>query len=912
MIAYAVISTLYITGYQHVYSQTQPLSALVLGSSSESAVLDILESEGYAIHEVQAVPAALEAYSVIVITGSFDADGNFEVLRSFVEGGGGLVFSAGAVESLDPAANYEWLGAQTFGYSGIGENVTISTNNPFGLGLVEGDILMTQLPSQSGALGMGNLEGGANALALYTGGSVFAYNFESGGGRVYFQAYADGDSVQESATDLLKSGIIWSTPEPEPVIDVLPPGTQFSTGNERPDDSTSIVYSQGGPQSQDLPVPADPVRSIFVTADLGLVNPVLVFTVDGSEDNYSYHVPADRGVLLSFSEDLNITQVSFEVDDWLDGTGRVGYVTFREVPACSIPGGAMVSNPESIPSDATEAGVTGIPVDSVAIASPPIPVTSVLVGFDQEVNGYSLRFTTPEGQFGCPIQSQVMQVTFNQPTVLSDVAVQSDGPWGLVGYVEDLDGARVFARLSLPQGIALPGGYVMVPNPIVPAQLYRTDFTSDGPSILPVTLPDKRVSALWLEADSGIADQYIYFRSGGNWYYTEINEPGGSLIRFPAITSIDEIYASTGGQPGAVTVGYAYPAALNARAGLDQSVLEEQIVYLDGKKSSGPSGMTFEWTQVEGPEVELRDSNTATPSFGSPEVDEAGARISFRLVITGLDGSQSADSVVITVKNEKVPNNQPPVIGAINGATVNEGSQVVLAASAFDPDSDPLKYSWTQTGGPEQSLSGASTATLSFKAPEVEMNLTLTFQIKVADGLGHATTKDVTVTVIDVPRAAAPNTVGVTLPAFSAGEDQLVLENSQVLLTGEIQGSDTASAAPPSGYDFRWEQIAGVPVELKQTGLMTASFVAPQINEEASKLTFRLGAYGSNGLIVRSDDLSVTVNNSAPVQIEDEGPHGDSSSSSAATFEVKEPAFNAVQRVDAEPPSDIHMLTLQS
>jgi hypothetical protein len=147
----------------------------------------------------------------------------------------------------------------------------------------------------------------------------------------------------------------------------------------------------------------------------------------------------------------------------------------------------------------------------------------------------------------------------------------------------------------------------------------------------------------------------------------------------------------------------------------------------------------------------------------------------------------------------------------------------------------------------------------------------------------------------------------------------LVLEDSQVLLTGEILGGDTASAAPsstlpPSGYDFRWEQIAGVPVELKQTGLMNASFVAPQINEEASKLTFRLGAYGSNGLIVRSDDLSVTVNNSAPVQIEDEGPHGggSSSSSASATFEVKEPAFNAVQRVDAEPPSDIHMLTLQS
>ena len=98
------------------------------------------------------------------------------------------------------------------------------------------------------------------------------------------------------------------------------------------------------------------------------------------------------------------------------------------------------------------------------------------------------------------------------------------------------------------------------------------------------------------------------------------------------------------GQAGALTFGE-YEMANQpptASAGPNQSVAAGVKVQLNGLNST--PGVSFNWYQVSGSPVNLRNSNTATPSFTSPAVSEAGA------VVIGLtvelDGLVSTESTV--------------------------------------------------------------------------------------------------------------------------------------------------------------------------------------------------------------------------------------------------------------------------
>lgn len=889
VIALAVGSTLYIPGYQHVYSQSQPL-ALHYGAS-DSPIIEVMEDEGYVV-ESTVVFSDPSSYDVVILEGSLDSQGMSDII-DYVENGGGLVYLSGAAESLDLEANHGLLGAQALGFSGFGDNATISSSGPFGSNLLAGDPVRLQSAEQSGALWVNNLESGADSLASYASGNVFAYSYEPAGARVYFQAYSDagvagaGHSAHANVEALLKLGIIWATSEPGPVTDLLPPGTLVEPESNEPFGSVTVAYSEAGPQSQVLSVP-DSTKSIFVTADAGLVNPVLFFEIDGQE--YRYNIPIGDGTLLTFPSFVNITNARFEVDDWSGGFGTVGYVNLRNPPSCNLPDGAVRTNPSSIPPDARTAGSTGL-LGSVHIASPPVPVSSILVGFDQEVNGYLLSFESGGVQFECPIQPGVIEIAFDEPILLSDASVENDGPWGLVGYIENLGDATAYAKFALPKETVLPDGIVIEPASAAPSKVYSASFSQDHLEVFELTGPSTGVSALWFSAEPNLANPFVYFSVGDKWYSADIGQ-SNSTVKFPGGIVIDEVYVSAdGGQQGTVTVGYLYPIKINARAGSDQSVQEEQIVYLDGRSTTGPiESLSFKWTQIEGTSVTLRDASSPQAHFDAPAVDELGARLSFRLVVTDSGGSQSSDIVVINVKNERAPRNLAPEIGSIAGATVDEGTHVVLAASAFDSDGDTLRYLWTQKNGPAADLSGKNMATLSFNAPEVASDSLLTFELRVSDGRGHAVTRDVLVTVINVHNEIVTNPGAL----ISAGQDQVVLEGSVVELVGSYHG-DSADK------EFRWEQMAGPLVSLEKSSLLTASFAAPQISEDATRLSFRLGMFDSEGALVGWDDVSITVNNTALVEIEQDGP---------SSLEVGGPSFTAVKRVDTEPPSEIHILSI--
>jgi GH35 family endo-1,4-beta-xylanase len=80
--------------------------------------------------------------------------------------------------------------------------------------------------------------------------------------------------------------------------------------------------------------------------------------------------------------------------------------------------------------------------------------------------------------------------------------------------------------------------------------------------------------------------------------------------------------------------------------------------------------------------------------------------------------------------------------------SVTEGSVVQLNGSGTDEDGKVVKYQWEQVAGPAVKLSGVKTKKLKFKAPDVDVQTNLEFELTVVDNLGAPSKPDkVTVTV---------------------------------------------------------------------------------------------------------------------------------------------------------------------
>ena len=188
-----------------------------------------------------------------------------------------------------------------------------------------------------------------------------------------------------------------------------------------------------------------------------------------------------------------------------------------------------------------------------------------------------------------------------------------------------------------------------------------------------------------------------------------------------------------------------------AQAAGPATVQEGSPVILDGTASYDPDmeTLTYAWHQVFGTPVTLAYPNTATPSFTAPQVGAGGGSVEFELTVTD---PRTLSSLPVRVSISISNVNQPPVAEAGADQTRNEQTLVTLDGSGSqDPDLDGLHYSWTQTAGPSVILTGASTASPTFTAPNVAAGgVVLTFQLIVNDGHISSVADTVQVAVVNV------------------------------------------------------------------------------------------------------------------------------------------------------------------
>ena len=179
-------------------------------------------------------------------------------------------------------------------------------------------------------------------------------------------------------------------------------------------------------------------------------------------------------------------------------------------------------------------------------------------------------------------------------------------------------------------------------------------------------------------------------------------------------------------------------------------------------------------------------------------------------IIAGCGGSDN--------KNKIVPKdhvNQLPTV-SVENATANENTQVILTATASDPDGEISLYRWRQVSGIDVTLSDVDAATLTFTAPAVDADTTLTFEITVTDDDGGEKTATATVSVVDVPQEQ-PRTLTLRGKAAAANP----LEAAQISLALGSNNSAASATTDESGL-FNTE-LSYVSSQLDQMVTITAT-----------------------------------------------------------------------------------------
>jgi len=229
-------------------------------------------------------------------------------------------------------------------------------------------------------------------------------------------------------------------------------------------------------------------------------------------------------------------------------------------------------------------------------------------------------------------------------------------------------------------------------------------------------------------------------------YFTAPSVSQNSILRFTLLVE-DE---NGGVAKGSTNVTVEANGKPHADAGGDQTVDEGEWVTLDGEDSYDPNGdaLVYSWTQTSGIDVNLEDTSQPQAHFYAPYVYD-DTTLKFKLTVNDGKGNSNEKSVSVMV-NTDVDSNDQPHADAGGDQTADEGEWVTLdGGGSYDPNGDSLDYSWTQTSGKSVDLQDDDEKEAHFRAPQVNDDTTLKFQLRVEDQNGRSDEDSVTLNVND-------------------------------------------------------------------------------------------------------------------------------------------------------------------
>jgi hypothetical protein len=235
----------------------------------------------------------------------------------------------------------------------------------------------------------------------------------------------------------------------------------------------------------------------------------------------------------------------------------------------------------------------------------------------------------------------------------------------------------------------------------------------------------------------------------------------------------------------------------------------------------------------------------------------------------------------ITVRAFNVPSSAQPFALVVSGGvdraplakagpdtTVTAGTQVALdGSSSSDLDRDPLAFSWTQTGGPEVTLSTPNEPVAGFTPME---NGTYSFQLTVSDGF--AQTKDLVIIRVadkavvfsddfEADRGWRGNPAGkdtarlglweraTPQPTASGGTKQLgsAASGQYDLVTGALAGTDAGVNDVDGGVTSITSPVIAIPAE--GTVTLSLSYYFAHLDNATAADFFRVSVVGETTAI---------------------------------------------------------------
>jgi len=255
--------------------------------------------------------------------------------------------------------------------------------------------------------------------------------------------------------------------------------------------------------------------------------------------------------------------------------------------------------------------------------------------------------------------------------------------------------------------------------------------------------------------------------------------------------------------------------------------------------------LTYMWEQIDGPQIELVNTDLRYLTIVSPSVDFSNFDpMTFKLTADDGFGGIGSDTATVYPYNALL-SNRLISIDAGPLQTVREGELVTMDVTGETSNGKPISYSWAQLLGTSVTLDSYVGDQVHFTAPDLIDDSNpelLSFQVTgYSEGNGWASD----IALVKVIPFNGP-------PIADAGPDQTVPQNVFVNLVGK--GTDPED----SKLKFQWSQVSGTPVTLHTRTLQEVYFVSPFIDGDSEDLVFQLRVTDSDGNY-DTDDVTVTV-----------------------------------------------------
>jgi uncharacterized protein YkwD len=282
--------------------------------------------------------------------------------------------------------------------------------------------------------------------------------------------------------------------------------------------------------------------------------------------------------------------------------------------------------------------------------------------------------------------------------------------------------------------------------------------------------------------------------------------------------------------------------APEANAGPGFSVEPGETAVLEGG-ANDPDGnvVSYAWSQISGPGVDLVNADQLTVEFEAPE--QTGS-IRLRLKVTDDGGATDQDDAIIEIVEPTA--NKAPSVDAGPGRTLETNEVIEITGAATDSDGTIVSWYWEQLSGVPLGLQNTETSKVQITAPasagEARMRLTVT------DDDGATDDDEITVTVNEPPPPTNQS------PNANAGPDRTLETNEVLEVTGSATDSDGTIVA------WQWQQVSGQVVALQNATTNQLRFTAPN---SAGTIVLRLTVTDDDGA-TDDDEVTVTVNEPPP------------------------------------------------